>query len=111
MPFSTEFYEIKGKTIYFKNIKEKKLTVPFTANLKDGVVYDNSSALIVSISEGIDISDSTLQIIGSKGFSQTIAINQVNRSFVWDGSARESGTYKMNITIQGKIFEGQFIIK
>jgi len=113
LAFSPEFYEVSGIEIYFKNPSVVSSLTPFTANLVHGVVYDQVNGLIVSVADGIAISDldDKLEILGPNGYSQIVAIDESNRNFTWTRSTSEVGKYKMRITLQGEVFEGQFIIK
>ncbi|MDP2684158.1 MAG: hypothetical protein Q8P20_03810 [bacterium] len=121
LQFSTEYYTIEGNKIFFGNIL-KTYTNPFVTNLVDGVIYNNNSNFIVTVTGDIDLIGSKMTIIGPNNFTSIIPVNVANRTFVWNGTTAAAGKYKFLLSIHpgpstptsppdNATYVGQFFIK
>jgi|GEM_PF-3186085 len=107
---STEFYDVEGDTVTFTNGRVRYM-VPFTLNLVDGVQYDRSVPLEFELSALLSAQGASLQITGPNEFLANISPDVENNKFIWDGTQAQSGLYRFQLTLQQKIFNGQFIIQ
>lgn len=109
LTLSSSYYLITDNKITFYNRDFRNLT-PFRMNLVNGVEYNKINPLVLNIEETIDINNSALVIIGPNNFSININPNIQENHFTWDGTQAQSGVYRFNLQIQGKNFNGQFLI-
>lgn len=106
---SQEFYEVNGDKIIF-SAKDVKETYPFTLNLVNGVEYNRTEPLTLSINTLLDVFGSSLLIVGPDGFLISLDPNIAENNFTWDGSQAAPGVYQFRLQLQGKLFNGQFLI-
>tara|TARA_R110002033_G_scaffold66981_3_gene118013 strand:- start:72879 stop:74456 length:1578 start_codon:yes stop_codon:yes gene_type:complete len=107
---SPEFYGIIGDKVTFFN-KDFRNIRPFQLNLVNGVEYDRSAPLILSVNELVSVDGGTLEINGPDDFTITINPILADNNFVWDGTQAQTGVYKFKLQLQGKFFNGQFQIQ
>ncbi len=106
---SQEFYEVNGDKIIFSD-KDIKETYPFTLNLINGVEYNRTEPLTLSIDTLLNVSGGSLLIVGPDGFLISLNPNVSENNFTWDGSQAAPGVYQFRLQLQGKLFNGQFLI-
>lgn len=106
---SSRFYDTSdGKITFFNG--DMTTRNPFAMNLVNGVEYDKSGPLTLNLDELISVSGASLEISGPDNFSTTVSPDTTENRFTWDGSQASPGVYKFKLQLQGKQFNGQFLI-
>ncbi|WAC02748.1 hypothetical protein N7U66_03495 [Lacinutrix neustonica] len=107
---SDDFYFLENSKISFMN--EGSTAIPqFTINLINGVQYDSSVPLTVSVNENIDLLGATLEIISPTNVNLVVQPSSTINGFVVDNMLTEFGSYNFVLRIQGKLFKGHFLVK
>ncbi|WP_298487872.1 hypothetical protein [uncultured Maribacter sp.] len=107
---SPEFYKVEGDNISFYSKEDFNKVNPFDLNLINGVEYNRIAPLDLVLDDLIDIEGGTWEITGPSDFSVIIDPDIAGNKFVWDGTQASPGVYKFKVQLQGKVFNGQFII-
>lgn len=96
-----------GNKIIFSNTPQQANNF-FELNLSNGIEYDNTSDLILTVNiPNIDLTGSQWRITGP---ISTI-VPPTGNQFLWNGTSASAGLYKFELEIQSNIYHGQFIIK
>jgi len=106
---SNEFYAVEAGKINFINERSSS-NAQFTINLINGVQYDTSAPLTVTINENIDLTGATLEIISPTNANLIVQPSTTINGFVVDTAITEPGSYNFIVKIQEKLFKGHFLV-
>jgi len=111
LKLAPEFYRLKEQEIAFENnLVSPVSSSPFNLNLINGVQYNNTAALVLTVDENFDISNASLDIIAPDNSTVKVSPNTSGNTFTWDGVNANEGSYKFILNLQNQSFLGHFII-